>query len=151
MKKLTAAYIIELNRMTIDENGGHFLSPDNFLHGEQLDSLVETIDAKIFGELLYPSVVDKAALYLFLIISNHIFQDGNKRTGLTAALTFLFLNGFKLRHPFAEVPLENALELPGTDYDKDLELLTLAVASAQLSLEECRVWFGANVTKIDGD
>lgn len=40
-----------------------------------------------------PSVSDKAGLYMFNIISNHIFSDGNKRTGLEAALLFVDLDG----------------------------------------------------------
>lgn len=88
MKRLTKDFIVELNKMTIKENGGHFLPPDNFLHGEQLDYLIEMIDAEMFGQPLYPSFADKAALYMFNVISSYIFQDGNKRTGLTSALTF---------------------------------------------------------------
>lgn len=34
-----------------------------------------------------------AAAYLFGIVRNHPFSDGNKRTGFLAAFTFLFLNG----------------------------------------------------------
>jgi death-on-curing protein len=34
-----------------------------------------------------------AAAYLFHIIRNHPFVDGNKRTGTVAALVFLLLNG----------------------------------------------------------
>ncbi len=34
-----------------------------------------------------------AAAYLYHIVKNHPFVDGNKRTGLVAALTFLDLNG----------------------------------------------------------
>ncbi len=37
-----------------------------------------------------------AAAYLFHIVRNHPFIDGNKRTGLMAALVFLGLNDFRL-------------------------------------------------------
>jgi len=37
-----------------------------------------------------------AAAYLFHIVSNHPFVDGNKRTGLLSALTFLQINGIRL-------------------------------------------------------
>ncbi len=36
------------------------------------------------------------AAYIFHIIRNHPFIDGNKRTGTYAALTFLSINGVKL-------------------------------------------------------
>ncbi len=35
---------------------------------------------------------------MFNIVCNHIFQDGNKRTGLQAAIIFLLING----HGFIE-------------------------------------------------
>jgi death on curing protein len=34
-----------------------------------------------------------AAAYLFYIVQNHPFIDGNKRVGLEAALLFLEING----------------------------------------------------------
>jgi len=55
-----------------------------------------------------------AAAYLYHIVQNHPFLDGNKRTGLVAALAFLDLNGVELDAP------------PGSLYD-----LTLAVATGQ--------------------
>lgn len=42
------------------------------------------------GEELYPSVEEKAAMLLYLVVKNHSFSDGNKRI---AAMLFLwFLN-----------------------------------------------------------
>ena len=38
-----------------------------------------------------------AAAYLFHIVRNHPFVDGNKRTGVTAALVFLEMNGIQIR------------------------------------------------------
>jgi prophage maintenance system killer protein len=35
-----------------------------------------------------------AGTYLFRLVSNHGFLDGNKRVGMAAALVFLRLNGF---------------------------------------------------------
>jgi len=37
-----------------------------------------------------------AAAYLFHIVQNHPFIDGNKRTGTVAAIVFLSLNGIEL-------------------------------------------------------
>lgn len=39
-----------------------------------------------------------AAAYLFHIVSNPPFVDGNKRTGLLAAQVFLALNGVAIYH-----------------------------------------------------
>jgi death-on-curing protein len=38
-----------------------------------------------------------AAAYLFHIVRSHPFVNGNKRTGLTAALVFLEMNGIEIR------------------------------------------------------
>lgn len=43
-----------------------------------------------------PKIHYKAGVYIYNIISNHAFSDGNKRTGLEAALIFLKLNNYKL-------------------------------------------------------
>ena len=40
-----------------------------------------------------------AAAYLFHIVSNHPFVDGNKRAGMLAAVVFLDLNGIRLDQP----------------------------------------------------
>lgn len=37
-----------------------------------------------------------AAAYLFHIVSNHAFVDGNKRAGLLSALVFLDTNGVSI-------------------------------------------------------
>lgn len=143
MKKLSIRQLTLLNRMTIEENGGQFIPPNNYLHGEQLEFLVDMVDAKLFGEQLYPEITDKAALYMFSVISNHIFSDGNKRTGLTAALTFLKVNGCHLRDEL-NLPDSLRVEISFTDYDTHLEAFTLAVAAGQLTLDECRAWFARN-------
>ena len=48
------------------------------------------------GHLLHTTVHEVAAAYLFHLVSNHGFEDGNKRVGTFAALTFLNMNGYKL-------------------------------------------------------
>jgi death-on-curing protein len=57
-----------------------------------LASAMDMPKAAMFGEDLHPTIFDKAAAYLFHIICNHPFLDGNKRTGTMAALTFLRQN-----------------------------------------------------------
>ena len=47
-----------------------------------------------FGELdLYPSVEEKAAMLLYLVVKNHAFIDGNKRIAAACFLMFLDRNG----------------------------------------------------------
>jgi death-on-curing protein len=43
-----------------------------------------------------PDLCDLAAAYLYGIVKNHPFVDGNKRTGLAGADLFLYFNGFSL-------------------------------------------------------
>ncbi len=129
MKYLTKNQIVRLNKATIDAHGGLFMPPNNFLHEDNLDYLIEAVQAEMFGEPLYPSITDKAAVYCYNIICNHIFADGNKRTGLASALLFLNLNGFDLRIAVN---------------DEILTAFIIKVASGLSSLEECRAWFEAN-------
>jgi len=68
---------------------------------------------------------------MFNIVCNHIFQDGNKRTGLQAAIIFLLTNGHGL------------VESIGDDL---LTSFTLSVASAEQSLEQVQVWFQEHIT-----
>jgi death-on-curing protein len=49
------------------------------------------------GEYLHPSVFEMASAYLFHLVRNHPFVDGNKRTALMCALVFLGLNRDRLQ------------------------------------------------------
>jgi death-on-curing protein len=53
-----------------------------------------------FGEVyLHEDLAHMAAAYAFHIAQNQPFLDGNKRTGLVAALVFLDLNGVTVLDP----------------------------------------------------
>ena len=64
----------------------------------QLHYLAEIVGKKIGDTELFPTLLQKAAVYAHRIVTGHIFLDGNKRVGLTCALLFLVLNGCTL-HP----------------------------------------------------
>ena len=64
---------------------------------ELLRSALATPEATYAGDYLHTDLFEMAAAYLFHIIRNHPFVDGNKRTGLMAALAFLGLNGLELQ------------------------------------------------------
>ena len=76
------------------------------------------------GKFLHGDVFDMAAAYLFHIVQNHPFIDGNKRTGLMAALVFLDLNGVEIDAP------------KGSLYD-----LTMSVATGQAGKQEIAEFF----------
>ena len=125
--------VIYINAQTVAVHGGNFMPPHNFLHEENLDYLLEAVQAEMVGAPLYPTISDKAALYCYNIICNHIFTDGNKRTGLEAALAFLKLNGYRLNKDLPQNILYNFI---------------LKVASGQSDLEECKAWFLENAVAI---
>ena len=129
---LTKKQIVKINRLTIECHGGNFDEPNNFLHENSLDYLVDAIHAEIFGQDMYPTIFDKAGVYLFNIIANHIFSDGNKRTCLEACLVFLKLNQYQLRP---------------TVTDQILTDFIISVASAEQSLESVQEWIKANAIK----
>lgn len=45
------------------------------------------------GKDCYPSLEEKAAMLLYLIVKNHSFSDGNKRIGANCFLYFMQKNG----------------------------------------------------------
>ncbi len=59
-----------------------------------LESALAMPKATMFGELLHPTLYEQAGAYLFHLVKNHPFIDGNKRIGLAAALSFLGVNGY---------------------------------------------------------
>jgi death-on-curing protein len=64
-----------------------------------LDSAVAQPQASFGGRFLHEFPFGMAAAYLYHIVQNHPFLDGNKRTGLAAALVFLDLNGIEIDAP----------------------------------------------------
>ena len=59
-------------------------------------SAMGTVEAT-FGEIfLHETIFEMAAAYLYGICRNHPFVDGNKRTAVAAALTFLDMNGVEV-------------------------------------------------------
>ncbi|MCB9492734.1 MAG: type II toxin-antitoxin system death-on-curing family toxin [Epsilonproteobacteria bacterium] len=60
---------------------------------ELLSSALAQPQAQFGNQLLHATVYEQASAYLFHIIKNHPFVDGNKRTALLCWLVFLKLNG----------------------------------------------------------
>ncbi|MFI5333835.1 MAG: type II toxin-antitoxin system death-on-curing family toxin [Chlamydiales bacterium] len=88
IKFLTLQQLLRLHDAVIEKFGGLKGVRDLNL----LASAVETPKATMFGEFLHSTTYDKAAAYLFHIVRNHPFNDGNKRTGAGAAYLFLEIN-----------------------------------------------------------
>ena len=78
---------------------------------ELLKSAIAMPAATFDGRYLYPSIPDMAASYLYHLVQNHPFVDGNKRAGAMAALQFLSLNNYYLdatNEEFTELVLQVA-------------------------------------------
>ncbi len=62
-----------------------------------LEAAIAMPEASFGGQYLHDSLSAMAAAYLFHLVSNHPFIDGNKRVGAATADVFLGMNGCLLR------------------------------------------------------
>lgn len=60
-----------------------------------------------------------AASYISCITIRHPFVDGNKRTALASALTFLYLNGYSIVESHDEELADLILDFLSKDLTKD--------------------------------
>jgi death-on-curing protein len=67
-----------------------------------LESALAQPPASFGGNFLHEDLPTMAAAYLFHIVQNHPFEDGNKRAGTHAAIAFLAMNGYQLNLPLDE-------------------------------------------------
>ncbi|MBY3236592.1 type II toxin-antitoxin system death-on-curing family toxin [Rhizobium laguerreae] len=63
-------------------------------------SLARPLNKAAYGET---DIFILAAAYLYAIVKNHAFVDGNKRTGYLAAFTFLYINRYVINAENAQV------------------------------------------------
>jgi death on curing protein len=89
-----------------------------------LESAVAQPKAMFGGKFLHKDLFEMAAAYLFHLVQNHPFLDGNKRSGAMAALVFLDFNGVEV-----DVP-------KGSLYD-----LTISVATGQSDKRQIAEFF----------
>ena len=90
---LTVEDILYIHRDQIERYGGEHGVRDQHL----LESAIAQPQATGGGQYLHSDVFEMAAAYLFHIVQNHPFVDGNKRTGAVAALVFLDWNHVRIR------------------------------------------------------
>jgi death on curing protein len=89
---LGLAEVIEIHNDQIKRYGGKPGIRDLGL----LKSAVATPAVSFDGNYLHTDIHEMAAAYLFHIVGNHPFIDGNKRTGAVASIIFLMMNGVEL-------------------------------------------------------
>ena len=85
---LTIEDVLEIHALQIARYGG----ADGVRDQDLLESAIAQPQATFGGEFVHDGLFAMAAAYLFHIVCNHPFLDGNKRTGLLSALVFLDLN-----------------------------------------------------------
>jgi death-on-curing protein len=84
--------VLQIHRDQIERYGGR----PGIRNIELLQSAVAMPAAGFGKDYLHADIHEMAAAYLFHIIRNHPFIDGNKRTGAVAAVVFLMMNGSEL-------------------------------------------------------
>jgi death on curing protein len=106
------------HRQIAEHGGSEGLRDEGLL----LSALARPQNLLTYGEPA-PDLASLAAAYAYGIARNHPFVDGNKRTALVAARTFLILNG---------------VDVEATQDDKVLTFLNLAEGT--VSEEELADW-----------
>ncbi|MDH3745430.1 MAG: type II toxin-antitoxin system death-on-curing family toxin [Acidobacteriota bacterium] len=89
---LTLDEVLALHEDQIQRYGGNPGLRDSGLLSSALGAVSSTFD----GRFLHQSLFEMAAAYLFYLCQNHPFVDGNKRTALASALTFLWMNDLEV-------------------------------------------------------
>lgn len=117
---LTQDQVLRLHKSLIEHYGGDPAIRDLGL----LLSAISQPAATFGGNYLHSDLFEMAAAYLFHIVSNHPFVDGNKRTGAGSAVVFLDMNGIEIQ------PEESGL----------VEI-TLQVAQSRLTKPEIAAFF----------
>lgn len=89
---LTLEDVLDLHTGQIQNYGGRA----GLRSRDLLQSAIAQPGITFGGQFLHPDVFHMAAAYLFHLVQNHPFVDGNKRIGLEASLVFLEINGYSI-------------------------------------------------------
>ena len=95
-----------------------------------LESAVAMPQAGMGDQYFHATLFEMAAAYLFHIVQNHPFVDGNKRVGAMAAFIFLKLNGLTV-----------------TTTETEFERLVRQVAEGQIKKDQIAEFFERNTKK----
>lgn len=118
--------VLVINRMAVELSGGISDSGTNLRPGMGLGFVEQIHSNTIFGMPIYPDIYHQAAAYMFHIVKNHVFMDGNKRTGLAAAITFLGINNIVFA-PFEEDKVfDFVMDIAAGENDADAKIPVIA-------------------------
>ena len=70
-----------------------------------LESIIGNIYQSFAGQDVYKSIEEKSANFLYLVVKNHVFADGNKR--IAATLFIYFLNFYGLLYKEGKQTIDN--------------------------------------------
>ena len=70
-----------------------------------LESIIGNIYQSFAGQEIYKSIEEKSANFLYLIVKNHVFVDGNKR--IAATLFIYFLNFYGILYKDGKQTIDN--------------------------------------------
>ena len=110
---LTLADVFEIHLYQLVHFGGTSGTRDLGL----LKSAVAMPEMSVGGVMLHKDIFEMAAAYLFHIVQNHPFLDGNKRTGAMAAIVFLDINDVEFTASDAEFT-EMVLQVASSQLEK---------------------------------
>ena len=88
MNALSLEQLLEIHALVVEATGGSVGLRDL----GRLEAAIAAQTQNVFGEELYPNIVDKTAAVIRGVIADHPFVDGNKRTAMLAGLTLLEIN-----------------------------------------------------------
>lgn len=94
----TASINIDDVERIVDELRGRYPEDERLgvAKDESIHGVIGQIDQTFMGQDLYPSAQEKAANLLYMVVKDHPFGDGNKRTGAALFAYFLDRNGIEI-------------------------------------------------------
>lgn len=109
-KFLSVEQVEAMHKLQIDQFGGsHGVRDEGLL----LSALAQP-ESGYGGEYFHKDLYEMAAAYLFHLIKNHAFHDGNKRIAALTAAVFLQVNGLQVfanEDEFEKIVLDAAQSL----------------------------------------
>lgn len=126
MKYLSVKDMLLLHHLAVEASGGSHGLRDMGL----LEAAVARPKASFGGKDLYLTFFLKAGALVHSLLHNHAFVDGNKRTSMFSAMTFLELNGYLF-----------------VANQKEVVNFALKVENEKLSVEEIAQWLMKHTKK----
>ncbi len=116
---MTIEEVLNIHQILIERFGGSAGVRDY----KALEAAISRPYSTFDQQELYPTEVDKAAAILESIVTNHPFQDGNKRTGYTLMRLTLLQAGYDI----------------DSDLDEKYDFV-ISIASGDMDIDQIKDW-----------